>query len=44
MEKLIYTPPMIEVIEVKVEKGYAASTKGSGNMEYSEGVEHLDFE
>ncbi len=35
---------MIEVIEVKVENGYAASTKGSGNMEYSEGVEHLDFE
>ncbi len=36
---------MIEVIEVKVEKGYAASpVKGSGNMEYSEGVEHLDFE
>lgn len=26
MTKLIYEPPTIEVIEVKIEKGFAAST------------------
>ena len=32
MEKLIYTPPMIEVIEVKVENGYAASATTNSPM------------
>ncbi len=31
MEKVVYTAPIVEVIEVEVEKGFAVSGMDSGN-------------
>ena len=43
MEKLKYVQPEIEVLEVKIEDGFAASGQQQGSPWYEAGLSNSDF-